>query len=528
MNADVMAALAEEQNAKTEKLPALDLSAAQNGEIGDPPAEADAPAAPADSTPGNSDIENDSDDGVPKLMEEEIPKWRAIMPVADMSDDFKKLVRRKHKKVKKRERAAKKKERPILPPIRMVRAGTTPEAVLASGRSVFDYSGTKHHSTDVIVGRQPPNFSGIDMEGRLRHLTEWTTNGRPTVICFYVPWSGPCAMQVPELDRHAKQFPVPVIPPGGVDFVLCSCDHAGTFDKGGLDLVREFNKVHGLSAPNVTHMVIEKDSTHKVHQYGVEYFPHLTLVHKDGVVLANYANFSWDLVTKAAVFSEVAREDRTLDRDQFQAVRQMLGYAPLSDWYLKIEWMRVMRSKWESRARADAAKAAAEAEAAKLQAGGGGSSHDGDGDDGDGKSLGDRLRAARTKLSALTALRAGATSDANGVAEAAAGAAQNSEGTERARALVLVDLEEMDDKRWIALDDRGLLDGFDILQMLAYDLPTTKLKEPTPVDPVTLSYYKEIDKHRRFWECEVCEHRNQDMKAFACAMCGIKKPGENA
>lgn len=449
--------------------------------------------AEADITPGNSDVDHvDSDDGVPKLEAEEVPKWRAIMPAAE-SADFRKLLRKKHKKAKKKEKKKKKaKPKAILPPIIVSRSGCTREDVLAAGTSTFDYSGTKYHASAEILGRQPPNFSGTDVSNKLRHLTDWTTNGRPTVVCFYVPWSGPCQMQVPELEKRAHKYPIPVIPPGGVDFILCSCDHVGTFDKDGLSMVQEFHKRHKLSAPNVTNMVISEDSAHKIHQYGVEYFPHLCLINKDGVVLSNYSGFVWDLVTKASIFAEVARDARTLDRNQFHTAWQMLGYAPLTDWYLKIKWLELMKGKWERRA--------AEAEQKKQE--------------------------ERRKIMLLQVGKLGSDSDNDhpgGDFEDADAAEWAGEEAVTKRAPDKTMNEQDANARWLELDSEGLLEGLDIHQMLDLAMPTTKLKKRHPIDAATKSYYDEIDRHRTFWECPGCSTQNKNMEAFACIMCGIPR-----
>eukprot|EP00941_MAST-03F_sp_MAST-3F-sp1_P001928 g1928.t1 len=443
------------------------------------------------------DLEPDSDEGVPQLEEEEIPKWRAIMPVST-NNDFTKLLRKARKKKKKKKKKDIKVEKVIvrrdLPSISPLQAGCTSENILACGTTTFDYSGAKHHAPEEIIGRQPPNFSGFDLDGKLRNLTDWTTNGRPTVLCFYVPWSGPCQLQVPLVEKQAHKYPVPVIPPGGVDFVICSCDHIGAFDKNPVDLIKEFHTNYNLTAPNLTNMTISKDSLHKIHQYGVQYFPHLCLINKDGVVLANFSDFNWDLVTKAEIFANITREKRFMNMKEFHLAWQMMGYAAMTDWYLKVKWKEIMLQKWENQAKQAAEKAIIVAEQeAELER------HQVENENSSmseqkrqkivRKSIKKRLRNTLNKLATVGWLRRQIEAKEK---ETSTSTSSEDDDTDRKEA-------RKEETNWIELDSEGWLDGLDISQMLNLPMPETKLPKKFRVDSNTDTYLKEVDRHREYW-----------------------------
>lgn len=456
----------------------------------------------------HSDIETESDDeGVPELEEEEVPRWRQLLPDHKDVKNLKRVKKKKKKKKVKKEKETKI-EIPIdRPTIKCVRPGCTQEKVLAKGTTVFDYSGTNFHAVDEIIKRQPPNFSGTDLEGKLRHLTEWTTNGRPTVVCFYVPWSGPCALQIPIFHDKALKHPVPVIPPGGVDFILCSCDHIGTFDKSGYDLIHQFHKNHGMHASNLIHMVISKDTIHKVHQYGVEYFPHLCLINKDGAVLANYDAFNWDLVIKAEIFSRVAIEKRTLNMTEFHTAWQLMGNPRLKNWDLKIKWKEIMIKKWKATAISEANKVDKDELDLKIELEENTNKSDIPLMEAAGQKIKTKFQSAVFKLLVIGRfLRS-----------------QN-----KVKELHIIHdseekVENLNEKEidWFELESKCTLDGFDIHQMLDLPLPGSRPSPKYKIDKNTSSYYREIDRHREFWECHGCSTHNKDMLTDACVMCGL-------
>lgn len=47
-----------------------------------------------------------------------------------------------------------------------------------------------------------PNLSCMTLDGRRTSLAHYVQNGKPTLLCFYVPWSGPCRLACAEMVRR--------------------------------------------------------------------------------------------------------------------------------------------------------------------------------------------------------------------------------------------------------------------------------------------------------------------------------------
>lgn len=59
----------------------------------------------------------------------------------------------------------------------------------------------------VHTGQMRPDFSLPDINGKLRHISEW--DGRVIVLNFWATWCPPCMQEIPEFmalqDKYAKQ-----------------------------------------------------------------------------------------------------------------------------------------------------------------------------------------------------------------------------------------------------------------------------------------------------------------------------------
>ena len=60
---------------------------------------------------------------------------------------------------------------------------------------------TEAMETSKLLGMVAPNLTCKTTDGRVSNLARYFQNGKPTLLCFYVPWSGPCRLASIELVR---------------------------------------------------------------------------------------------------------------------------------------------------------------------------------------------------------------------------------------------------------------------------------------------------------------------------------------
>eukprot|EP00939_MAST-03C_sp_MAST-3C-sp1_P001477 g1477.t1 len=169
-----------------------------------------------------------------------------------------------------------------------------------------------------------PNISCLTLEGRVTSLGQYFQNGKPTLVCFYVPWSGPCSLAAVEMENHFSEYG------GAINFVLVNVDYRGTIMKNALEVSKTFSEEHKLK--KITHLVMEEDAKMRLGLYGAEYFPHFSIVGSTAVrnrVLLNFDNFDWEAVrrmnalTKETVASRSANSTFISKRDLKTIIRYL-------------------------------------------------------------------------------------------------------------------------------------------------------------------------------------------------------------
>ncbi len=154
-----------------------------------------------------------------------------------------------------------------------------------------------------------PNLSCLRLDNTVTSTAEWFQNGKPTVLCFYVPWSGPCQLAAVEMEKQYDLYG------GQLNFVLINVDYNGTVTETAIEVSKKFGKAHGIS--KINHIVMDETSKYRLGLYGVTFFPHFTVVstaRTRNQILINYDDFEWEIVrrlsacTKETVASRSANE----------------------------------------------------------------------------------------------------------------------------------------------------------------------------------------------------------------------------
>jgi thiol-disulfide isomerase/thioredoxin len=83
--------------------------------------------------------------------------------------------------------------------------------------------------------RQLPDLTFVDADGRERTLADF--RGKAVLLNLWAPWCGPCAKEMPALDRLEARL-------GGPDFEVVAL----SIDKKGLPAARAFHEALGLEA----------------------------------------------------------------------------------------------------------------------------------------------------------------------------------------------------------------------------------------------------------------------------------------
>ena len=124
----------------------------------------------------------------------------------------------------------------------------------------------------VGVGRQAPNFSAPNAEGKTVSLTE--SMGKVTIIDFWASWCGPCRAANPEMvalysELHAK----------GLNIIGVSLDKPGDSAKW-IDAIAK-DRLTWTQVSNLKHWDDPIAAT-----YGVKQIPTLFVLNNKGVVVA--------------------------------------------------------------------------------------------------------------------------------------------------------------------------------------------------------------------------------------------------
>lgn len=121
------------------------------------------------------------------------------------------------------------------------RAGTAVAATLALLTSLAGCAGGQQgrERKEVFVTReqprQLPDVAFVDADGRERTLADF--RGKAVLLNLWAPWCGPCAKEMPALDRLEARL-------GGPDFEVVAL----SIDKKGLPAARAFHESLGLEA----------------------------------------------------------------------------------------------------------------------------------------------------------------------------------------------------------------------------------------------------------------------------------------
>jgi hypothetical protein len=154
-----------------------------------------------------------------------------------------------------------------------------------------------------------PNLSTKHLDGSVSSTSEYFQNGKPTVICFYVPWSGPSQLAAVEMEKQYDAYG------GSVNLVLINVDYNGTVTERATEVSVAFAKTHKIS--KIHHVVMDETSKYRLGMYGVSFFPHFVVVstaRTRNQILLNYDDFEWEVVrrlsatTKETVASRSANE----------------------------------------------------------------------------------------------------------------------------------------------------------------------------------------------------------------------------
>ena len=92
-------------------------------------------------------------------------------------------------------------------------------------------------TTSSILGRQRPEFSLPDLDGRLRSISEW--DGKIIALNFWATWCPPCLKEIPEFVLLQTKYQA-----AGLQFIGVALQKP--------DEVRQFVAEHGMNYPVLT------------------------------------------------------------------------------------------------------------------------------------------------------------------------------------------------------------------------------------------------------------------------------------
>jgi thiol-disulfide isomerase/thioredoxin len=133
---------------------------------------------------------------------------------------------------------------------------------------------------DVEVGKEPPDYLGMDSEGQKILVSEH--RGRLVVISFFASWCGPCREELPALEAIQRA--------GGKDIVRVV---AINYKESPQTYRRIRNDLRSYT------LTFTHDRNGKISKsYGVKGIPRLVIVGKDGKVAAQHVGYDKDELPK--------------------------------------------------------------------------------------------------------------------------------------------------------------------------------------------------------------------------------------
>jgi len=129
-----------------------------------------------------------------------------------------------------------------------------------------------------LLGEKPPDFNISLVAGSSVNLSEIVREGKPVLITFYSLMGPGCDKLVEEVAKNVPFYE------GKAKLLLINCDGLQSASTHGRKLALSSKCLHGAaSVPS---------------EYGIWYYPHRTLIGKDGQVVMNvgsrgFLGFSW-------------------------------------------------------------------------------------------------------------------------------------------------------------------------------------------------------------------------------------------
>ena len=185
---------------------------------------------------------------------------------------------------------------PVIQRIRVVVPGhcNIPELGIATlGKMDKERYAVRDPAELLTSGASAPNLNCLTLDEKITSLGPYFQNGKPTLLLFYVPWSGPCRLAAKEFERKYEEYG------GNINFVLVNVDSRGTIMKSAVEISRAFADDNNIE--NVRHLVLEEDAKMRLALYGVSFFPHFAIVGSTAVrnqLLLNFDHFDWEAVRR--------------------------------------------------------------------------------------------------------------------------------------------------------------------------------------------------------------------------------------
>lgn len=86
-----------------------------------------------------------------------------------------------------------------------------------------------------------PNIELTDLDNKVQQLSDYFSNGKPTLVNFWATWCPPCRAEIPALDDFTKRYK------GRVDVVALSDEPLKTIEgyvsNGGFEHIKFYSKV---------------------------------------------------------------------------------------------------------------------------------------------------------------------------------------------------------------------------------------------------------------------------------------------
>lgn len=123
------------------------------------------------------------------------------------------------------------------------------------------------------VGRLRADFARPDVDGSLRHISEW--NGKLVVLNFWASWCAPCRNEMPLLSKVAQREA-----PHGLAVVGIAVDETAA--------TRDFLADHPVSYPILIDPPASKRDLSSTYGNARRVLPYTVLIGRDGRILAQH------------------------------------------------------------------------------------------------------------------------------------------------------------------------------------------------------------------------------------------------